>query len=83
MCRRLSGFRWSSINVKISLSFATLIGAVHVGFLMLSVTSAALVGAAATLASAIVSARVLYRLADTEQFPGGLSRLIRFGKGKL
>jgi enterobacterial common antigen flippase len=82
MCRRLSGFRWSRDNLKISLSFAVLIAAVQLAFMLADTALAMALGAAATAASAIVSARLLYRLVDTEQLPSRLARLIRFGKGK-
>jgi enterobacterial common antigen flippase len=81
MCRRLSGFRWSSTNVKISLSFAALIAAVQAGFLLLEAPLATGLGAAAFLLSAIASVRMLHRLVGTEQLPKKLSRLIRPGNG--
>jgi enterobacterial common antigen flippase len=82
MCRRLSGFRWSSSNVKISLSFAALIALVQGGFLLLDAPMATALGAVASLLSAVISMRLLHRLIGTPQLPKKLSRLIRPGNGK-
>jgi enterobacterial common antigen flippase len=76
MCRRLSGFRWSRVNVRIVLSFAAVIAAVQVGFLVLDDRAASAVGAVAFVASAVVSLRAMRRLVTPEQLSGPLSRLL-------
>jgi enterobacterial common antigen flippase len=80
MCRRLSGFRWSATNVKISVAFAALIAAVHCGFLWLNAPLAMALGAVACLASTTVAALMLRRLVGTGQLPKKLSRLMRSDK---
>jgi enterobacterial common antigen flippase len=77
ICRRLTGFRWSSQNVGTGLAFAGAIGIVHGGFFAFNPWAAMAVGASATLISVAASFYVLRRLLRPEQLPSKLSELIR------
>jgi membrane protein implicated in regulation of membrane protease activity len=81
MCRHLSGFRWSPTNIKISLSFGALIALVQAGFVLLNTPVATGLGAIASIASAVISVRLLHRLVGTGQLPRKLTRLIQPGNG--
>jgi antigen flippase len=78
--RRLSGFRWSAVNLRTGLLFAAVIGAVFTGFQCLDATAATALGGVATAVSAAWSLRTLHRLVGTDRVPKRLTRLLKFGK---
>lgn len=73
---RLSGFRWSAENYRAGLLFAVLIGAACFGFHLLPALAADLLGALATLISAVYSWNVLLTLVPWERIPRSMRRVI-------
>jgi enterobacterial common antigen flippase len=77
MCRKVSGFRWSSTNVKTGFAFAAFIGIVHGGFFVFKPLVAMALGSAAMLVIGAGSLYALRSLLRPEQLPNKLSKLIR------
>jgi enterobacterial common antigen flippase len=75
MCRRLSGFRWSTTNVRISLAFAGSIAVVHCGFYWLSAPAATAVGLIALGLTTGAAIYVLRSLVSADQLPKKLAWL--------
>lgn len=74
--RRLSGFRWSSENVKKGLLLLSLIALVFAGFYALPFLYAVCIGIGVTAASGAYSIRVLLKLVPWEQIPRQLKPLL-------
>jgi PST family polysaccharide transporter len=73
--RWLTGFRWTTENLRIGLLFLSSIALVFAGFALLTPGTAMILGALATLASALHSVYLLARLSD-EVVPARLKRLL-------
>jgi antigen flippase len=71
--RRLSGFRWSTANLRTGLLFLPMMAAVFCGFLVLPLWTATLLGTGSVLASGLYSLRALCRLVSLDRVP----RLVR------
>lgn len=67
--RKLSGFRWSAANVTLLLTYLPLTGAVFAGFYVLPLWLAALIGVAASVATAVHSLRTLVSLVPHGSIP--------------
>jgi PST family polysaccharide transporter len=74
--RSVSGFRWSSENIRTGLCFFVLIAAVCGGFRLLPGLAAYGLGGLATLGGAIYSVRVLLKLLSWNQIPRPVRKLI-------
>lgn len=77
--RHLSGFRWSSTNVRTGVLFLSIIGLVFSSFFLLQTWWAIGIGAAAAVFSGWYSLRTIARLVSFERIPAPLRRLM----GKL
>jgi antigen flippase len=78
--RRLSGFGWSTDNLKIAMLFLSLIALVFCGFYALSLVWATCLGTLAVTLSGAYSVRVLSKLVPLHEIPPPMRRLIvRFG----
>jgi antigen flippase len=78
--RRLSGFRWSAVNLKTaSWCFAT-VALVFIGFRVLEPSAAIWFGTMATIASSYVSVRVLLRLVAPEHLPRPMVRFLKLAR---
>jgi antigen flippase len=75
--RRLTGFKWSSENLRIGLLFLPLIGVVFLGCMLLPFWPATGLGVAAATASGVYSLRVLCRLVPLERMPKPLRAGLR------
>jgi PST family polysaccharide transporter len=73
--RRISGFRWSAENKRLSCWLLPLIGAVFCGFHALPFWAATAFGTLAMLFSGIYSVRRVCSLVPLERLPGPLRRL--------
>ena len=73
---RLSGFRWSVVNMQTGLLFLSLIVAVFCGFYVLPHFVAISVGTLVTLLSGVYSIRALLDLVSLDQIPRPLRRLL-------
>ncbi|MES2990208.1 MAG: O-antigen translocase [Pseudomonadota bacterium] len=82
MCRRASGFRWSSAAAVTAVIFVSVIAAVHAGFLWLSPPIALAFGLVAVVASTLISGVALGRLVSPQRIPKRLAWLLRFGAYK-
>ncbi|CAM5798263.1 O-antigen translocase [Rhizobacter fulvus] len=82
MCRRASGFRWSSATARTAVAFVTVIAAVHVAFLWFSPSIALAFGLVAVVASALISLIALRRLVSPQRLPKRFAWLLRFGRGQ-
>ena len=80
LARRLSGFRWSSTNLRTGILFVVAIGAVFTCFALLPPSTAMAVGIATTGASAAWSVHALRRLVAPERVPKRLSWLLKIRK---
>ena len=76
IARYLTGFRWSIASMRTGITFSLLIGLVFGGFYVLPLLWSIGLGAAAALASAGYSIRVLSTLISPEQIPRPLRRLL-------
>jgi PST family polysaccharide transporter len=76
IARRLSGFRWSRENHRLSLLFFSLIATVFCGFYALPSTLALAMGALALIIGTAYSIRTLSGLLSWEQIPRPLRRLL-------
>lgn len=74
---RLSGFRWSGVNIRLGLIFLVAAGVVLAGFRVLPPAAGFGLGAAATLATGLYSLNVLVRL-----FPGRLAALQAWARSR-
>jgi len=74
--RRLSGFRWSSRNLKIGIIFFSVIAVVFGSFWLIPFVPATGLGILATLLSAGYTLRVLSTLVPLHRVPSGLRRLV-------
>jgi len=74
--RHLSGFRWSSENIKTGLLFISLIAVVFCGFYVLPPSLATGIGILAVILSGIYSIRVLLNLVSLERIPPPILRLL-------
>ena len=76
--RRLSGFRWSTTNLRLAAIFLPGIAAVFVGWYFLSHIAAAILGVTLTLLTGIYSLRTLCALVPLERFPKLAQKIILF-----
>ncbi len=76
LVRHLSGFRWSSENMRTGILFLPLIAAVFCGFYMVSFPLAVCGGILALAWSAIYSLRTLIKLTESEDVPPAVQRLL-------
>lgn len=76
VCRRLSDFRWSPVNLKLGVAYATAISIVHCSFYVLETRVAVAVGLVTLAAVAAMSYRALRRLVGSELLPRKLTQLI-------
>jgi enterobacterial common antigen flippase len=81
LCRRVSGFRWSAVNLRLSIAFVGSIMLVQAGFYLLPEHLATALGLVCTLLAAIVAIAVLRRLVDPAHLPKRLSWLA--GKNEI
>lgn len=77
--RRLSGFRWSAVNVKTASACFAVVAAVFVGLHALSPMMATALGVLATILSGYMSARILVKLASPQRLPRSMKRLLQLG----
>lgn len=82
VCRSLSGFHWSRPNVRDGLLFVVVIGAVHIGYQVLSPFNAVLLGVTALAASSVYSLLRLRNLVGNVRLPKKLAWLARKGENK-
>jgi PST family polysaccharide transporter len=73
--RRLSGFRWSSTNIKTCSLFLTMIALVFASFWLMPFLLATSLGIAVTLLSTAYTLRVLFTLVPLHHVPSPLRRL--------
>ena len=82
--RRLSGFRWSAVNIQTGLLFLFLMMLVFCGFYILPPLWATGMGILAALLSGVHSIRVLVHLISLDRIPQPLRQLfVRFGFARL
>jgi PST family polysaccharide transporter len=74
--RHLSGFRWSTENIKTGVLFVSLIAVVFSGFYVLSPLVATGIGTLAVILSGIYSIRILLNLVSLERIPPPILRLL-------
>ena len=78
--RRISGFRWSTANERLSLLFLVVITLVFAGFYVLPFFVAEAIGTLASILIGIYSMRMLVKLVSFEQVPAQLRPILtRFG----
>ncbi len=73
---RLSGFRWSAVNIKAGLIFILTLTVVFCSFYELSYPLAMLVGVCASIASGIYSLRTLLNLVSVNFIPRPIMRVL-------
>jgi antigen flippase len=76
--RRLSGFRWSTTNLRLAAIFLPGIAAVFVSWYFLSHIAAVILGMTLTLLTGIYSLRTLCTLVPLERFPKPAQKMILF-----
>jgi PST family polysaccharide transporter len=74
--RRLTGFRWSSANLKLGMLFLPACGIVFAGFFLLPYWQATVFGAAIVLCSGLYSLKMLLTLLPAQTMPSALRRLL-------
>jgi O-antigen/teichoic acid export membrane protein len=74
--RRMSGFRWSSMNLRTARIFLPLIGVVFCSFYLLPFPAAVSIGAGAAAFSSLYSLRALLDVLPTERVPISMRRLL-------
>ena len=74
--RRLSGFEWSSENIRVGLLFILFVGLVFGGFLQLPDALAMAVGIFALIASSVYSTRSLLKKISLNHIPRPVLRLL-------
>jgi O-antigen/teichoic acid export membrane protein len=67
--RRLTGFRWSTANLRTAFLFLPLVGIVFTAFFVLPVWLATTIGTVAVVASSIYSLRMVCKLVSLERMP--------------
>jgi PST family polysaccharide transporter len=72
--RRLSGFRWSTANLKLGMLFLPATGIVFAAFFLLSYWQATVLGAVIVLCSGLYSLKTLLALLPAEAMPTTLRR---------
>lgn len=77
--RRLSGFRWTAVNVKTASGCFAVVAAVFIGLHVLPSMVATALGVLATILSGYVSARILVKLASPQRLPRSIERLLQLG----
>lgn len=78
--RRLSGFRWTTVNRNTAAGCFALIAAVFVGFQVLPPVAAISFGIVATLVSCYASIRILVHLVSPQRLPPSIVRLLQLGR---
>lgn len=73
---RISGFRWSAVNLKLCALFLSLIGAVFCGFQFLPLWPATILGGVAAAGSAVFSLRTLAHLVSIERLPRPVRKVL-------
>jgi antigen flippase len=76
--RRLTGFRWSSINIKVGLIFISTLSLVFLGFYELTYPVAMAVGICVLTASSIYSIRSLLNLVSVNRIPRSVMRMLKW-----
>jgi enterobacterial common antigen flippase len=76
--RWLTGFRWSTANLRTALLFLPLIAAVFVGFLLLPVWLATTVGTIAVLTSSVYALKLVCRLVSLQRLPRIIRNLLEW-----
>jgi PST family polysaccharide transporter len=76
--RRLSGFRWSSANIKVGLIFISTLGLVFAGFYEMAYPLAMAVGICALTLSSIYSIRSLLNLVSLNRIPRPLIKALEW-----
>jgi PST family polysaccharide transporter len=74
--RRLSGFRYSKLNLRLCLGFIFVVGLVFCGFEILSYRVAMAVGALSLAATSVYSGRQILALISTSSIPRPVSRML-------
>jgi len=74
--RRLSGFRWSSTNIKVGLIFVSVLSLVFFGFYELTYPVAMTIGICSLTASSIYSIRSLLNLVSLNRMPRSVMRVL-------
>ncbi len=72
--RRLTGFRWSAVNVRIGIAFLSAIGLLFCSYYALPFWLTTAVGAIALLLNTLYSARILVSLVSTHRVPAQIQR---------
>jgi enterobacterial common antigen flippase len=81
LCRRVSGFRWSRLNLRLAAAFVGSIVLVQAGFYALPEPVATALGLLCTVLAAVAAIAVLRRLVDPAHVPERLKWLVRRGGG--
>jgi enterobacterial common antigen flippase len=82
LCRRVSGFRFSRMNVRLSAAFFASLVLVHGSFYVLPAAAATALGLLATLVAAAAALAALRRLVDPVHLPPRLSWILRRDGGQ-
>ncbi|MBW8828581.1 MAG: O-antigen translocase [Burkholderiales bacterium] len=78
--RRLSGFRWTAVNVKTATCSFIVVGAVFIGLHVLPPAVSMTFGILATIASSYVSIRILVHLVAPERLPRPIAHFLQLGR---
>ena len=78
--RRLSGFRWTAVNVKTASGCFAVVAAVFMGFHILPPTAAISFGILATIAGTYASVRILVHLVSPQSLPRSIRRFLQLGR---
>ena len=78
--RRLSGFRWTAVNLKTAVCCFAMIFAVFMCFHVLPPLAAISFGVVATIASTYASIRILVHLASPQRLPRSIGRFLQLGR---
>jgi PST family polysaccharide transporter len=78
--RRLSGFRWTAINVKTASCSIAVVAAVFIGFHVLTPVAAMTFGILATMVSSYASIRSLVHLVSPQRLPRVIERFLQLGR---
>jgi len=76
--RRLSGFRWSTANLRLAAIFLPVTAAVFVSWYFLSHIAAAILGMTLTLLAGVYSLRTICSLVPLERLPKPVRKLVLF-----
>lgn len=77
--RKLSGFRWSTANLKAGLCSLSVVGIVFTGFHILPPAISMSLGAVSSAVSAYVSLRALVHLVSPQRLPRPIARFLQLG----